>query len=494
MSQPRKVLLVAQQRFGDGGRVLLLDFGAQGGDIVPSGRRGGFALEGIDEVAQVGLFGRGEVAAGEGAPVSVFEEVVAIIRHDGGAVLRLAVVAGGNDVLRGAVADGGDGDADGQAAVDAVDVEAVGSRLVGKGGGSFVDGGVAVVIPRQEGAAAADAVRIELEARRARLVKGGEGDGGSVGERQQQSGGVPHRMRCAVDEAGSEDEGNGERDVVVDIGAADGARLGVPRARRDGRTWCSGRGDAARFAPGCRARSDAVRGGWWLWCGWGGNGWRLGADAGGWRRMATDFEEGDACLAEADEYPEVENGDERQTEGDEKAGGGGEVPKAGQGDVCGEDDEDGGSIRAVGVGRTVRRRQLCLLMVLVDVKEGVGEGVGGVCPQMKARRRGVVAGHGFAEVDVDGDLAALRLNGIQPAAETVAFAKSGGGGFAQHDFQPDGIRVGTATDDGNGVGLGGAQLGDVGQAPSAEAGAVAVINGEAPSQASMGEGSGRGRK
>ena len=28
---------VAQQRFGDGGRVLLLDFGAQGGGVVPGG-------------------------------------------------------------------------------------------------------------------------------------------------------------------------------------------------------------------------------------------------------------------------------------------------------------------------------------------------------------------------------------------------------------------------------------------------------------------------
>ena len=80
---------------------------------------------------------------------------------------------------------------------------------------------------------------------------------------------------------------------------------------------------------------------------------------------------------------------------------------------------------------------------------------------------------------MDGDLAALRLNGIQPASQAVAFAKPGGGGFAQHDFQPDGFGVGTATDDGNGVGLGGAQLGDVGQAPCAEAGAVAVINGKA---------------
>ena len=118
-------------------------------------------------------------------------------------------------------------------------------------------------------------------------------------------------------------------------------------------------------------------------------------------------------------------------------------------------------------------------MVLLDVAEGVGEGVGGRRAEMKARRRSVVAGYGFAEVDVDGDLAALRLNGVQPAAQAVTFAKAGGGGFAQHDFQPDGFGVGTATDDGNGVGLSGAQLGDVGQAPSAEAGAVAVINGEA---------------
>ena len=129
-------------------------------------------------------------------------------------------------------------------------------------------------------------------------------------------------------------------------------------------------------------------------------------------------------------------------------------------------------------GAAVAARQLCLLMVLVDVKEGVGEGVGGVCPQMKARRRGVVAGYGFAEVNVDGDLPALRLNGVQPAAQAVAFAESGGGGFAQHDFQPDGIRVGTATDDGNGVGLSGAQFGDVGPAPVAEASAIAVKHGE----------------
>ena len=135
------------------------------------------------------MFGGGEVAAGEGTPVCLFEEVVGVVRRGGGAVLRLAVVAGGDDVLRGAVADGGDGDADGQAAVESVDFEAVGSRLVGKGGGSFADGGVAVVVPRQESAAAADAVRIELEARRARLVEGGEGDDCSVGERQQQSDG-----------------------------------------------------------------------------------------------------------------------------------------------------------------------------------------------------------------------------------------------------------------------------------------------------------------
>ena len=138
----------------------------------------------------------------------------------------------------------------------------------------------------------------------------------------------------------------------------------------------------------------------------------------------------------------------------------------------------GGGVRSVGIGRAARRRQRGALMVLVDVKEGVGEGVGGVCPQMKARRRGVVAGHGFAEVNVDGDLAALRVGGVQPAAEAVAFAKPGGGGLAQHDFQPDGIRVGTATDDGNGVGLSGAQFGDVGPAPVAEASAIAVKHGE----------------
>ena len=154
------------------------------------------------------------------------------------------------------------------------------------------------------------------------------------------------------------------------------------------------------------------------------------------------------------------------------------MPEEGQHGGGAEDGEDGGDVRAVGVGRAVRRRQLCLLMVLVDVKEGVGEGVGGVCPQMKARRRGVVAGHGFAEVDVDGDLAALRVGGVQPAAQAVAFVKPGGGGFAQHDFQPDGIGVGTATDDGNGVGLSGAQFGDVGPAPVAEASAIAVKHGE----------------
>lgn len=135
------------------------------------------------------MFGGGKVAAGDGAPVCLFEEVVGVVRRGGGAVLRLAVVAGGDDALRGAIADDGDVDTDGQAAVEPVDAEADGSRLVGNGGGSFVDGGVAVVVPRQEGAAAADAVRIELEARRARLVEGGEGDDCSVGERQQQSDG-----------------------------------------------------------------------------------------------------------------------------------------------------------------------------------------------------------------------------------------------------------------------------------------------------------------
>ena len=119
------------------------------------------------------MFGGGKVAAGDGAPVCLFEEVVGVVRRGGGAVLRLAVVAGGDDALRGAVADDGDVDADGQAAVESVDFEAVGSRLVGKGGGFFADGGVAVVAPRQESAAAADAVRIELEARRARLVRRG---------------------------------------------------------------------------------------------------------------------------------------------------------------------------------------------------------------------------------------------------------------------------------------------------------------------------------
>ena len=117
-------------------------------------------------------------------------------------------------------------------------------------------------------------------------------------------------------------------------------------------------------------------------------------------------------------------------------------------------------------------------MVLVDVAKGVSEGVGGCRAEMEARRRSVVAGYGFAEVDVDGDLAALRVNGIQPAAQAVAFVKPGGGGFAQHDFQPDGIGVGTATDDGNGVGLSGAQFGDVGPAPVAEASAIAVKHGE----------------
>ena len=130
-----------------------------------------------------------------------------------------------------------------------------------------------------------------------------------------------------MDEADDEDEGDGERAVVVDIGAADGARIGVPRARCDGRTWCGGRGDAARFAPGCRARSNAVRGGWWLWRGLGGNGWRLGADAGGRRHVAAGFDEGDARLAETDEYPKVEDGDERQAEVDEDGSDDKEVPE-----------------------------------------------------------------------------------------------------------------------------------------------------------------------
>ena len=194
--------------------------------------------------------------------------------------------------------------------------------------------------------------------------------------------------------------------------------------------------------------------------------------------MATDFGEGDARLAEADEYPEVEDGDERQTEGDEDAGDDEEVPEEGQHGGGAEDGEDGGDVRAVGVGRAARRWQRGALMVLLDVAKGVGEGIGGRRAEMEARRWGVVAGHGFAEVDVDGDLAALRVGGVQPAAQAVAFVKPGGGGFAQHDFQPDGIRVGTATDDGNGVGLSGAQLGDVGPAPVAEASAIAVKHGE----------------